>query len=219
VYPGRDTVAAFRALLLRTLKVSRTTTRVSGTPRIRNRNIAWFQIDDAGQARSQETPSELFLVIGFDTAEFEELTVGITEVRLQISFHSSTTGRATHILGLHGRQEFRGAYLTARKADMLPEWILTSSQGVLQNEFVTTEQPLLEIAGLTIGEEFTAILSFKPNRALDVCVSYDEPLNIVKRRIIGALFVESLEECPDRDGWITLGVQKMMLVRGDQVVA
>ncbi len=77
----------------------------------------------------------------------------------------------------------------------------------------------MELAGLKMGEEFTASLSFKPSRALHVEGTVDEPLSLLKRRILGALFVGSLDDEPDRDGWVALGVQKMRLVRGDQIVA
>ncbi len=97
-YPGRDTVDSFRAMLLRTLEISPVSTRIHGKPQIRNRNIAWFQIDDAGQARVQGSVTELFLAVGLETVEFEDILIGISDVRIRISLQTSSDARAGRLM-------------------------------------------------------------------------------------------------------------------------
>lgn len=217
IYSGRDTVDAFRAMLLRSLNVAPIHTRILGKPQVRNRNIAWFQVDDASQARHLGSVSDLFLSIGLETVEYDQFLVGITEVRIRLSFSPNSMVQASRLAGRDKPIELNGAYLTAKPADMLPEWRLSGAGKPLNQDFVTTESPLLEVSGLKLGEEFMASLAFKPTRALHLEGQGIEPISLLKQRILSALFVESLDDEPDRDGWITLGVQKMRLVRGDQI--
>jgi hypothetical protein len=216
-YPGRDTLIEFRHMLrlLNDLSANHFVRLQGERPTLLDRNIAVLDFTDSGQQTSSSEALQLFfsliLELGYDASGF---SFGFRRVRLRFIFPDESSSALKNRLGAKGEIDIGGAILTVRGGKFESEWYLSVSDAVLQGEYVPTS-PLCELANASLGESFSAELSVRlMDGSLRAACGSELP-GTAKKIIIERLFAESLADAEDTYGWLTLGRQRLRIVRAD----
>ena len=218
-YPGADTISAFRrALRLAHGLPAEYFVRINATrAELLDSNLAILHMSDCGQQTASDQTVPIFLSIILECGYHESgLSFGFGRVRLKIRPENPST-RLNNCLGGENEIRVANAKLTSRGAPFFPEWLLVVTDApVLQGEYEPKE-PLCEIAEIKLGEFFDAELSV---RLMDGSLQAREGGELpskIKQAIIRQLFAESLRNKADTQGWLTLGTQRLHVVRADQL--
>jgi hypothetical protein len=89
-------------------------------------------------------------------------------------------------------------------------------EAFLEGEYASTYLPLWRLEGSTLGEEFIAEISVRPMDGSLVSVQGNPLSDISKRRVVAHLCAARLLGPSDTQGWISLGRQRLRVVRGDR---
>jgi hypothetical protein len=217
-YPGRDTVVNFRAMLRRRLGLTPDIVRVKDErPRLRDSNLMTFSVSDLGQHTALDQPVSLFFTMVLEPGYHPSgLIYGFRRIRLRLKFGEESDIRVKDRLAHGTAVEIAGAILTARGGEHHSEWFLHAETVMLQGEFATKEKPLCNLIGFYIDEHFEADVSV---RLLDGTLVDQRGVELGstnKRRIIEALSAKKISNALDSQGWLSLGVQKLTIMRGDR---
>ncbi|KQT48146.1 hypothetical protein ASG47_07165 [Devosia sp. Leaf420] len=215
-YPGRDTIAAFRSLMHRTLDLGGTNAQLS-TINLQHfdKRLAKFQLDASGQQFQEGEGAELLLTVNLETSEEGGVQFGFKRVRVELTLPSTERLSVQNRLGRDAPYALGTAVLTAVAGDLNPEWHLTASDGVLVGEYATSEDSLGILGRLDIGDTIVAKLFAKVKYEDLEIVSGDGDLSANQEAVILALFEQSIPSAKDRPGWLTLAVQTLEVRRGD----
>ena len=220
-YAGRDTAAAFTAMLRRRHDLSGIGTFVrvaNDRPRLIDSNLATFSIEDSGQGAVLGEPAPLFFSIVVEPGYYPEgVEYGFQRLRLRLIFDEQSRGRIRGRLAQEKNVMINGAFLEVRGSDHNPEWFLHVRDSVLQGEYSSTDSPLCSLTSSQIGEKFRAEISVRPMDGTLVSVDGGPLLDAQKKRIIELLCAKKLPGSMDTQGWITLGWQELRIVRADRV--
>jgi hypothetical protein len=176
-----------------------------------------MHLSDSGQQTLSYEALQLFFSLILERGYHESgLSYGFCRVRLRLLFERESRVQLNKRLGQNAEIEIANARLSVRGGPHLPEWYLAAPNGVLQGEYLT-KSPLCELVNTKLGDSFKAELSV---RLMDgsLCASSGGELpSDVKKIIIEQLFAERLKGNSDSQGWLTLGVQHLQVVRADQL--
>jgi hypothetical protein len=220
-YPGRDTAAAFRAMLRRQLELPGTGTLIrikNSRPQLVDSNLASFSVADSGQGAALGEPNPLFLCLVLEPGFHPRgIAYGFQRVRVRLVFDAGSQARIKHRLGHATTVKINGAFLEVRGGEHHPEWFLHVPDVVLKGEYVTTENPLCLLADTYIGEEFRAEVAVRPMDGTVVAVDGKPLLEAHKRHVLELLCAKRLPGTSDSQGWVSLGVQRLRIVRADNL--
>jgi hypothetical protein len=217
-YPGRDTVANFRHMVRRRHALVPEIIKVKDErPRLLDSNLMTFAVGDLGQGGALDQPASLFFTVvlepGYHPSGF---TYGFRRIRLRLNFEEKSSIRMKDRLACGSAVEIAGAILTTRGDEHHSEWFLEVETSMLQGEFASKDSALCNLTGFFVGEQFEADVSV---RLLDGTLVGQEGVelgSINKKRIIEILSAKKLPNVPGSQGWLSLGVQKLTIVRGDR---
>jgi hypothetical protein len=216
-YPGKDTVSEFRHLLRSAhgVPVDHFVRLVSHRPELLDSNLAVLDVSDSAQQTESGQAVQLFLSAILEPGYHESgLSFGFCRIRFRLVFNPESRAQINNRLGMIS---IANANLSVRGGSHFPEWSLAVSKGVLQGEYLTHD-PLCDLQGFTLGEAFSAELSVRPtDGALRAAPCGGELPSIEKKVIIEQLFAERLKENMDSQGWLALGIQRLRVVRADQL--
>jgi hypothetical protein len=219
-YPGRDTATAFRTMLRRAhdLPGSGIAIRVlNERPQLIDSNLASFSVEDSGQGSILGEPTPVFFSVAISRGYHPAgIVYGFRRVRLRLVFNETSQGRVQYRLGVHPVIEIGDARVEVRGTDYHPEWFLHVENTVLDGEYSTRDDPLCLLNGLQMDEEFCAELSVRPLDGTLVAVDGTVLPELQKRRIIERLSAKKLPGVQDTQGWLSLGVQRLRIVRADR---
>ena len=217
-YPGRDSASAFRAMLRRQLDLPGVGTLIrvrNLRPELVDSNLVSFSISDSGQGTllGESNPLFLSLVIepGYHPKGFR---YGFQRVRVRLVFASQT--RTKQHLGRIDPVTLSSAILEVRGDEHNPEWFLHVPDAFLQGEYITTEA-LCSLVDSYIGDEFQAEIAVRPMDGTVVAVDGEPLIDAQKRHVIELLCAKRLPGTADSQGWISLGVQRLRVVRADGI--
>jgi hypothetical protein len=217
-YPGRDTVSNFSAMLRKRHGIAAEIVRVvDDRPRLLDSNLLTFTVEDSGQGTTLGQPASLFFAMVLEPGYHESgLIYGFRRVRLRLNFDEKSRIRLKNRLAHEKDVKIGSAVLVARGDEHNSEWFLEAEATMLQGEFATRSDPLCNLTGFGIEEQFEAEVSV---RLLDgTLVGHDgiELGDNNKRRIVEILSAKKLADAPDSQGWLSLGRQKLRIIRGDR---
>jgi hypothetical protein len=216
-YPGKDTVSEFRHMLRSAhgVPVGHFIRLASHRPELLDSNLAVLDVSDSGQQTDSGQAIQLFLSAILEPGYHESgLSFGFCRVRFRLVFEPDSRAQLNNRLG---EVNIVNAILSVRGGSHLPEWLLAVSDGVLQGEYLTKD-PLCEIRGFALGEAFNAELSVRPtDGTLRAAPCGGELPSKEKKVIIEQLFAERLKDNMDSQGWLALGIQRLRIVRADQL--
>lgn len=219
-YPGRDTVAAFRSMLRRRHGFTGTgifVRVVNDRPQLLDSNLATFSVEDSGQGAIAGEPAPLFFSIvvepGFDP---KGIHYGFQRVRLRLVLDPATTTRIVDRLAQDKKVEIKNAVLEVRGGEHFPEWFLHVQGTVLDGEYSSRNEPLCVLTGASIGEELRADIAVRPMDGTLVAVDGAPLPDLLKRRIVEILCAKKLPGSTDTQGWISLGLQRLRIMRADR---
>jgi hypothetical protein len=217
-YLGRDTVASFREMLRRRHGVAPDIARVvDERPRLVDSNLMTFAFSDSGQGTAFGQPAPLFFTIvlepGYHPSGF---IYGFRRIRLRLRFNEKSGVRIKDRLACGKSVEIGAAILTARGDEHHSEWHLQAETVMLKGEFVTRDDPLCSLIGFGNDERFEAEISVRPLDGTLVDQDGVELGPINKRRIVELLSAKRLSDAYDSQGWISLGIQTLRIIRGDR---
>jgi hypothetical protein len=219
-YVGRDTAVNFRAMLRRRLDLPGTGTLVrvvNDRPHLADSNLATFSVDDSGQGGLLGDPAPMFLSVVLDRGYLPSGVVyGFRRMRFRFVFDEDSPTRVRQRLGKEKVVEINGATITERGTEHHPEWVLAVDTAILEGEYASRAHPLCVLEGSPLGEEFTAELSVRPMDGSLLGVQGGPLSDISKRRIIAHLCAARLPGTPDTQGWVSLGRQRLRVLRGDR---
>lgn len=216
-YAGRDTVANFRSMLRRDLALgSESNSRIRAEkPILADSNLAVFAVDDAGQAVAAGEATALFLQLMLEPGYHESgIVFGFRKVRIRFQFEAESDATIQRLLGQEHVVEINGAEIRAAGSKFDPYWHLSVPTGYLSGEYTTTSDALCQLVGARLGQPFFAELAVRPADGSLVLPEGHKDLGMEKQRIIQALMATSVSKA-DSQGWITLGRQKLTIVRAD----
>jgi hypothetical protein len=181
-------------------------------------NLASFSVSDSGQGAALGEPNPLFLSLilepGFHPKGIE---YGFQRVRVRLVFDTASQARIKQRLGQATAIKLNGAILEVRGGDYHPEWFLRVPHAVLRGEYVTTESPLCVLTDSYIGEEFRAEIAVRPMDGTVVATDGMPLLEAHKRHVLELLCAKRLPGTSDSQGWVSLGVQRLRIVRADSL--
>lgn len=219
-YPGRDSAPAFRAMLRRQLELPGIGAMVrirNNRPQLVDNNLASFSIDDSGQVASLDESNPLFLSLiiepGFHPKGFK---YGFQRVRVRLVFDVASQARIKNRLGQSAAVKLNGAILEVRGSEHHPDWFLHVPDAALKGEYVTTEALCL-LTDSYIGEEFRAEIAVRPMDGTVVAIDGKPLLEAHKRHVLELLCAKRLPGLSDSQGWVSLGTQRLRVVRADSV--
>lgn len=219
-YPGRDTAVAFRSMLRRCHDLAGTGTLVriaDERPQLIDSNLATFCVEDSGQGAALGEPAPLFFSAVLEPGYYPKgIGYGFKRIRLRLVFDERSQTRIKERLGQAKTIEINGARLDVRGSEHHPEWLLHVRDSILQGQYDTKEDPLCSLSGLEIGEEFHAEISVRPMDGTLVAIDGAPLPDVPKRRIIELLCAKKLPASLDTQGWISLGLQRLRIVRADR---
>jgi hypothetical protein len=187
-------------------------------PLLIDTNLATFSVEDSGQGAALGEPSPLFFSVVLDRGFHPKgIEYGFQRVRLRLVFNEKSEVRIRERLGQNVKLEIQGAVLEVRGNEHHPEWFLQVQKSVLQGEYVTKDNPLCVLAGLRLGEEFHAEISVRPQDGTLVSIDGGVLADPQKKSIIELLCAQKLPGVLDTQGWISLGCQRLRVVRADRV--
>lgn len=219
-YPGRDTAERFRAMIRhrRGLQGAETIRIANHRPRLIDSNIATFTVEDSGQGAGLNRSAQMFFTIvlepGYHPSGF---AYGFRRVRLRLRFSEKSRMRLTNRLAYGKYVEINRAILTVRGDEHNSEWFLEVQDAILEGEFATRDNPLCDLIGLALGEEFEAELSVRLLDGTLKSLNGEALPDPQKRRIIELLSAKKLPDSVDSHGWLSLGLQKLCIVRADRI--
>jgi hypothetical protein len=219
-YPGRDSALAFRAMLRRQMELPGTGTLIrikNSRPQLLDINLASFSIEDSGQGATLGDSNPLFLSLvvepGFHPKGF---MYGFQQVRVRLLFDAESGARIKQRLGQSEAVKLNGAFLEVRGTEHHSEWFLHVSNAILKGEYITTEALCL-LTDCDLGEEFRAEIAVRPMDGTVVAADGKPLLEINKRRVLELLCGKQLPGTLDSQGWVSLGLQRLSIVRADSV--
>ena len=216
-YPGRDTVAAFRSMMHRTLGLGGTTVQLSTTGlQHLDTRLAKFQIDASGQQFEEGESGELLLTVHLQTSEEGGVRFGFRRVHVELTLPGTQRSSVHNRLGHDEPYPMRDALLEAVGGSMAPEWLLTATGDVLMGEYATTDRCLGVLTHLNLGDAIAAKLSAKLTDGELQVVAGSNDLSADQQAVIRALFEQSMPAAKDRGGWLTLALQTAEVRRGDE---
>jgi hypothetical protein len=219
-YPGRDTASNFRAMLRRHhgLSGSGTFVRVvNERPQLVDRNLAAFSIEDSGQGGALGEPMPMFLTVVLEKGYHPQgIEFGFRRVRFRFAFDDESLTRAKQRLGQPMAIQLNGAVLEVRGGEHNPEWFIHVDESVLEGEYASRDFPLCVLHEARLGEEFSGEISVRPMDGSLVAIAGKPLEDIQKKRIIELLCSKRLPGAPDSQGWISLGRQRLRVVRADR---
>jgi hypothetical protein len=220
-YPGRDSTTAFRAMLRRCHDLPGTGTFIriaNGRPQLVDSNLASFCIDDSGQGAALGDSIPLFFSIIVDRGYHSKgLVYDFRRMRLRLVFDEHSHARVKDRLGESNRVEINGAHLESRGGDHHAEWFLHVPDAILEGEYSTREHPLCLLTTPEINEIFRAEIAVRPMDGTLVGVNGNALIDAQKKSIIEILYAKKLEGVSDSQGWISLGSQRLRIVRADRI--
>jgi hypothetical protein len=219
-YPGRDTVAAFRSMLRRRrdLPGAGTFVRITNErPQLLVTNLAAFSVEDSGQGAVLGDPAPLFFSIVVEPGYYPKgVQYGFKRMRLRLVLDARSRARILKRLAEDVKVEINGAVLEVRGSAHFPEWFLHVQTAVLDGEYSSRQDPLCVLAGAEVGEEFRAEMAVRPMDGTLVAIDGAPLPDPQKRRIIELLCAKQLQGSSDSQGWISLGLQRLSIVRADR---
>jgi len=220
-YPGRDSAAAFRAMLRRSHDLPGTGTFVriaNGRPQLIDSNLASFCMDDSGQGAALGDSAPLFFSLIIDRGYHSKgIEYGFRRMRLRLVFDEHSHARIKERLGEANKVEINGAHLEARGGDHHAEWFLQAPNAILEGEYSTKENPLCLLTTPEINEVFRAEIAVRPMDGTLISVNGAPLSDAQKKSIIEILCAKKLEGISDSQGWISLGSQRLRIVRADRI--
>jgi hypothetical protein len=216
-YAGRDSVTAFHSNLCRLHGLAVPSTRIeSRAPELKKPLMAHFALDDAHQSVVAGTPSSIFANIVVRPTTEAGVRYGFSSVMLRIILEPQSKARLSSRLGANPVR-IRDATLAREGTDHTPHWHLRVASGMLHGEYLTTLEPLAQLVSAPIGTKFRAELLVNPHDGELVFDGDPAVVSGAKQQILMALMAERLPEATaEDDGWITLGIQELELVRADR---
>lgn len=217
-YPGRDTVESFRSMLRhRHGLVGEVVRVVDRRPVLLDSNLLTFTLEDSGQGSRLDEAAALFLTLvlepGYDS---NGLVYGFRRVRFRLKFADKSEIRILNRLASGTVIKLGTANLIARGDAHNSEWFLQTDASALHGEFRTQEQPLCSLLGFKIEEQFEAEVSVRLMDGSLVNQDGSELSSPNKTRIIEILSAKKLAGVADSHGWLSLGLQKLTVSRGDR---
>lgn len=219
VYVGRDNVDNFRIMVRERLGLARVLmTRMKGkAASVFDSNLATFALS-GGQEASDGSKHELVLEAVFGSGiEKNGLEYGFQRARLRLRINNDCEAEMTRRLGIEQSFNGKGWTLTCTGHQHESFWTIEAADPntILKGEVATRQECLCELADLTVGDSITADLAIRP---LDGWIARTDgkPIaNAALRRILERLEAERIGS-EDSQGWITLGKQKLTLMRADR---
>lgn len=219
-YPGRDSAAAFRTMLRRQSELPGAGTLVrirNERPDLVDSNLASFSVADSGQGALLGDSNPLFLSIVLEPGFHPKgIKYGFQRVRLRLAFGKQSQVRLKERLGHGSAVRINGATLEVRGGEHYPEWFLQVPEAVLKGEYITADDPLCVLADSQLGEEFSAEIAVRPMDGTVVALDGRPLLEAQKKHIIELLCLKRLPGASDTQGWISLGIQRLRVVRADR---
>ena len=219
-YPGSDTAAAFRARLREIHNLPGADVRVrveDGRPQLLDQNLASFSVTDSGQASLLGEPAPMFFSLVMEPGFLPNgLAYGFRRVRLRLAFAGESN---TQVISAHdplAAIEIKDAIVEFRGDKHHPEWFIHVERSVLKGQYVTTSDPFCSLNNLKLGEEFGADISVQ---SLDGSLIALDGTNLPptnKQRILEILAAKKLRGTVNSHGWISLGVQRLRLIRAER---
>ena len=220
LYPGRDTIANFRAMLRRRFELPGYGTAVrifSERPQLIDNNLATFSVEDSGQEMALGEPAPMFLCAvlerGFHPRGVE---YGFSRVRFRFVFSEHSQIRVKQRLPVENSIEINGAILEARGTEHHTEWFFRVENSILEGEYMTKDHPLCALDEIVLGEDFYAEISVRPKDGSLLAVNGAPLEDMHKRRIIECLCAKKIPGLADTQGWISLGRQRLRVIRADR---
>ena len=172
-------------------------------------------MSDSGQQTASGEALQLFFSAIIDPGCHEGgLQYGFCRVRLRFLSQEKNGIYFNNRLGSDNDIEIAGAKLSVRGKEHMPEWYLSVSEGALDGEYAS-RSPLCEIAGGKIGDKFSAELSVRPEDGALCSAAGCQLPEKIKKVIIERLYAKRLKDHVDSQGWLSLGLQRLQIVRAD----
>lgn len=211
-YLGQDTANNFRTMLRKAhgLPTQGSLVLRQQPPVHAKKNLA--QIDfSAAQVGVGEAALPLLVWLFLDVGYHDSgVSYGFRKVRIRLDAVGAGGPKYSDVLGAKAPEAFGSAMISAVGKEFDVFWHISAPSGVLSGSFVSEEQPLAKLWGLSVGDQLVADLSVRPLDG-ELWVSDDTHLNLVQRQIIKALMAEKLPG--SSDGWISLGRQILNVAR------
>ena len=189
----------------------------NGRPQLIDSNLASFSVDDSGQGAVLGESAPLFFSLIIDRGYHSKgIMYGFRRMRLRLVFDESSQARITERLGVSNRVEINGAHLEARGGDHHAEWFLHLPNAILEGEYSTREHPLCLLTTPEMNEVFRAEIAVRPMDGTLVGINGVPLDDAQKKSIIEILCSKKLEGISDSQGWISLGSQRLRIVRADR---
>jgi hypothetical protein len=217
-YPGRDTVENFRYMLRHCHGLAAEVVRVvDGRPLLLDSNLLTFTLEDSGQGSRLDQAASLFLTMVLEPGYHPNgLVYGFRRVRLRLKFANKSGIRIMDRLAFGSVIQIGTGSLIARGDAHNSEWLLETDASALRGEFRTQEQPLCNLLGFKIEEQFEAEVSVRLMDGSLVNQDGSELSSPNKKRIIEILLAKKLAGVADTQGWLSLGLQTLTVSRGDR---
>lgn len=220
-YPGRDSATAFRAMLRRQLELPGSGTLIrakNDRPQLIDSNLVTFSIEDSGQGAALDDSTPLFLSIILEPGFHPNgIQYGFQRVRIRIAFKAASQARLKQRLGQAEAVPIKDAMLEVRGGEHNAEWFLYAPTSILRGEYVTAESPLCALTDTFLGEGFRAEIAVRPLDGAVVAIDGAPLVEPHKRHVLELLCAKRLPGNTDSQGWISLGLQDLRIVRADSL--
>lgn len=216
-YTGRDSVTNFRYMLRHTHGLAAEVIRIIGAvPELVDRNLLSFSVEDSRQGTRLDKTASLFLTMIIDHGYLPSgLIYGFRRVRLRLSLPENSALKISDLLARTNPVKMGTASLSGRGDSYNPEWFLEAQTLPLCGEYGTREDPLCSLEGFTLEDEFKAEVAVRPMDGSVIKRNGTDLSSNNKRRVLEALAAKRLVGTVDSQGWISLGMQTLAVIRGD----
>jgi hypothetical protein len=216
-YPGRDTIAHFRARLNSIWHAGAVTFRSSrrGSGTI-DPHLARHELSDLGQSTAEGSGMQLFLTANFEPFHHRSgLAFGFRKVAITMDIECGNGARAVDRLGYPDSAVVRDATVTGDGMSRQLCWAIERRDdpyGMLHGEY-SSEDPLVTIENYDDGTGVTSRLEANIFDRKTCCAEGELDISANKQALIEQIFWKELPEAEARNGWVVLSREESVIAR------
>jgi len=215
-YEGEDTPNSFRKHLRLTWGLTKQKDLRSKPSRPLNNDEALitFSFSDTGQSVSQEGAMDIFLELdGVAKHHFGKYKYGFNKLQISLSASDSKEIHFTNRSGRGDPLSVGIAKLSARGTEFKPRWVLSVEGGIIEGNFITSEEPLCRLVNQELDDSLEGLVSAQLYDGALVRNDGVKLPNAAKSAIIARLIAKSINDDVSETGVLVVGRQSLKIVQ------
>jgi hypothetical protein len=216
-YPGRDTIAHFRARLNAIWLATAVTYRSSRRGySARDPHMTRHELSDLGQSTADGSGMQLFLTAYFEPFHHRSgIAFGFRKVAVTIDIDCANGARAVNRLGYPEGAAVRDATITGDGMSRQLRWEVErryDPDGMLRGEY-SSDDPLVTIEDYDDGTAVTSRIEANIFDRTSCSAESELDISANKQALIEQIFWKELPEAEARNGWVVLSREESVVAR------